>query len=85
MIEDPPILTLQRPKRRPTPEQIEAFQGVPTGFVVDAMGGGGVLGAQVGPLDPAKAESVAGPAITAENGPGRGVGFAGGDPFDITW
>ncbi len=71
MIEEPPILTLQRPKRRPSDAQIEAFQGVPTGFVVDAMGGGGVFDAQVSPLDPGRVKPVAGPAITADNGPGE--------------
>lgn len=71
MIEEPPILTLQRPARRPSAAQIAAFQGVPTGFVVDAMGGGGVLDAGVSPLDPGRVEPVAGPAITADNGPGE--------------
>ena len=39
MIEEPPILTINQARRRPTPEQIAAFQGVPTGFVVDALEG----------------------------------------------
>ena len=65
MIEEPPILTLKRPTRRPTAAQIAAFQDTPTGFVVDAMGGGGALGASVSPLDPGRVPAVAGPAITA--------------------
>ena len=43
MIEEPKKLTIKKPNRRPTAEQITAFQGVPTGFVVDAMDGSGAL------------------------------------------
>lgn len=43
MIEDPPLVTLRRPRRRPTAEQLSAFAGVQTGFLVDAMGGRGAL------------------------------------------
>ena len=39
MIEEPPLLTIRRPTRRPTDAQIAAFQGVPSSFVVDAMYG----------------------------------------------
>ena len=44
MIEDPPLLKIKQTRNRPTDAQIEAFKGVPTGFVVDAMyGRGGVV------------------------------------------
>ena len=33
MIEEPPLLTIRRPTRRPTDAQIAAFQGVPSSFV----------------------------------------------------
>jgi regulator of RNase E activity RraA len=70
MIEDPPKLTIKRPERRPTPDQIAAFKDVPTGFVVDAMNGAGVLNILVRPLQPEKSPlHVAGPGLTAGNGP----------------
>lgn len=50
MIEDPPLVTLRRPTRRPSPAQIEALKGVQTGFLVDAMGGRGALGYRIGAL-----------------------------------
>ncbi|MEM8665015.1 MAG: RraA family protein [Pseudomonadota bacterium] len=57
--------------RRPTDAQIAAFQNVPTGFVADAMGGGGALDRQIGPIgDGRDIDCVAaGPALTADNGP----------------
>ena len=67
MIEEPPLLTVRRRTRRPTEAQLAAFRDVPTGIVVDAMDGRGALWAAVAPLD--HAEHVAGPALTAENGP----------------
>ena len=71
MIEEPKTLTIQRPARRPTAEQIAAFQAVPTGFVVDAMYGGGALSKQVGPLGDGQdlPGHVAGPALTVDNRP----------------
>jgi regulator of RNase E activity RraA len=72
MIETPPLLTIQRAKRRPTSAQVAAFTDVATGFVVDALMGGGALGGGIaplgGPLSDVKA--IAGPALTASNGPG---------------
>lgn len=70
MIEEPPKLTIRRPNRRPSPEQIAAFKDVPTGFVVDAMLGGGALDLSIKPLQPERSPlHVAGPALTAGNGP----------------
>jgi 4-hydroxy-4-methyl-2-oxoglutarate aldolase len=43
MIEDPPLVTLRRASRRPSPEQIAALTGVQTGFLADAMDGRGAL------------------------------------------
>ena len=67
MIEEPPRLSLRRPDRRPSDAQIAAFQNVPTSFVADALGGGGAMEHDVKPLWDAQ---VAGPALTAGNGPG---------------
>jgi len=41
MIEAPPLLTVKASMKRPTEAQTASFQGVPTGFVVDALYGGG--------------------------------------------
>ena len=43
MIEDPPLLRVRRGFARPTRAQVEAFAGLQTGFVVDAMNGRGGL------------------------------------------
>jgi len=42
MIKDPPLLTIKRRFARPPTTLVEAFRGVPTGHLVDAMGGRGV-------------------------------------------
>ncbi|MEX0347551.1 MAG: RraA family protein [Rhizobiaceae bacterium] len=71
MIEEPALLTIRRDIRRPPPEKVAAFQNVPTGFVVDAMQGGGALAAAIKPLPMLDASSsIAGPALTAGCGPG---------------
>lgn len=71
MIEDPPLLTIRRPGRRPTAAQIAAFQSVSTGFVVDAMRGGGALASSIRALGGGRDLDcrAAGPALTADNGP----------------
>lgn len=81
MIEDPPLLTVKRPTRRPTPAQIAAFQGVPTSFVVDAMQGGHVLDRAIRPLKDDPAQAVAGPALTADNQPGDILALFSALPF----
>jgi len=72
MIEEPVKLTIKKPARRPTQEQIAAFQGVPTGFVVDAMDGIGALSSTIKPVGDGRDFHcvAAGPALTADNGPG---------------
>lgn len=71
MIEAPPTLTIKNTLRRPTEKQISAFQGVPTGFVVDALLGGGALSSRIQPIaDGRDIHCVAaGPALTADCGP----------------
>lgn len=68
MIEEPKALTIRRPTRRPSADQIAAFQGVPTSFVVDAMFGGGALDTNISQL-PGQTAHVAGPALTVDNRP----------------
>lgn len=69
MIEEPPILTLIEDFPRPTQAQIDAFRGVPTGFVCDAMEGKGALATQIAPIGPDLDCVAVGPALVAENGP----------------
>ena len=70
MIEAPPVLTINSARQHPSAEQIAAFQGVPTGFVVDALGGRGALAVGIGQVgDGRDMRSVAaGPALTADCG-----------------
>ena len=72
MIEEPVKLTIKKPVRRPSAEQITAFQGVATGFVVDAMDGIGALASAIKPVGDGRDIycMAAGPALTADNGPG---------------
>ena len=72
MYEGPPLLTIKRPSRRPSEAQIEAFTGVPTAVVSDAMDGRGALSRTSGILDPALPPTVCGPALTVWTG---GCGF----------
>lgn len=70
MIEAPPLLTIKATMKRPTTAQIAAFQDVPTGFVVDALYGGGALSRNIGPLGDGRDVHcvAAGPALTADCG-----------------
>lgn len=72
MIEEPPRLTIRKPRRRPTAEQIAAFQGVPTSYLCDSLGGGGALSSTIRPIGEGRDLHcvAAGPALTADNGPG---------------
>lgn len=71
MIEEPAILTLIKDAPRPTQAQIDAFQGIPTGFVCDAMMGKGALATAIGPIGFGRDYDcvAAGPALVADNGP----------------
>ena len=68
MIEDAPKIRVANTFRRPRPDQIAAMQGVPTGFVVDALGGGGGLDYRIKPVVPAQA-AFCGVALTCDAGP----------------
>jgi 4-hydroxy-4-methyl-2-oxoglutarate aldolase len=68
MIKDPPLLTIRRDFPRPTPADVAAFAGVPTGYAIDAMGGRGALDYRIKPLAPATSVMV-GVAITCHCGP----------------
>jgi len=68
MIDDPPLLTLNRSFPRPTAAQIAAFAGVQTGYLVDAMQGRGALDHRIKPVDTGQA-AFHGVAVTSFNGP----------------
>jgi 4-hydroxy-4-methyl-2-oxoglutarate aldolase len=68
MIDDPPLITLRRPSRRPSSDQVAALNGVPTGFVVDALGGRGALPAAIKPVVPEQSV-FCGVALTCDAGP----------------
>lgn len=74
MIKDPPLLTIRRDFPRPSPAEIAAFAGVPTGHVIDAMGGRGALDYRIKPLAPATSILV-GIAITCHCGPADNLGL----------
>lgn len=71
MIKDPPVLTIRRDFPRPTAEQVAALGSVPTGFLVDAMGGRGALAAPIRPADLSSSlpTKFCGPALTSHCGP----------------
>ena len=71
MIKDPPLLTIGREFERAGAAEVAALQGVPTGFLVDAMGGSGALDPRIKPLARAGELPMAfcGPALTCYCGP----------------
>ena len=71
MIEPPAKLTIKATRRRPTQAQIDAFRDVPTGFVVDALGGGGALASHIQQVGHGRdyVSRAFGPALTADCGP----------------
>ena len=76
MITDPPILTIRRNFERPSAALVEAFRGVPTGYLVDAMQGRGCLGHAIRPLLPERS-SLTGVAVTCHAGPADNLAVFG--------
>lgn len=76
MIEEPTALTIKRNRRRPSAAQIAGFQGIPTGFVVDALMGRGAFGLEICPVGDGRDYDclAAGPALTVGNAPGDILG-----------
>lgn len=68
MIEEPPLLTIKKTLRRPTAQQVAAFQDVPASVVADAQAGG-ALDRAIEPLPGGPTRTV-GVAVTADSGPG---------------
>lgn len=70
MLEEPPLVQVRKPARRPTEDQIAALADAPTGFLCDAMNGKGALAHDLTLLDPVTLpDRFCGVALTAENGP----------------
>ena len=86
MINDPPLLSIRRHFPRPTAAQLAAFKGVPTGHLVDAMGGRGCLPYDIRALFPERAAMV-GVALTCHAGPADNLALFGAvdvaEPGDI--
>jgi 4-hydroxy-4-methyl-2-oxoglutarate aldolase len=86
MIKDPPLLSIRRRFARPAVDIVTAFRGVPTGYLVDAMGGRGALDHRIRPLLPGKSDLV-GVALTCHAGPADNLAVFGAvavaEPGDI--
>jgi 4-hydroxy-4-methyl-2-oxoglutarate aldolase len=76
MIKDPPVLRIRRGFARPTDALLAQFAGVPTGYLVDAMGGGGCLDYRIKPLAEPSAVMV-GTAMTCHAGPADNLALFG--------
>jgi 4-hydroxy-4-methyl-2-oxoglutarate aldolase len=68
LIEDAPKIRVAKELRRPRPDQLAALRGVPTGFVVDALGGSGGLDYRIKPVVSGQA-AFCGAALTCDAGP----------------
>ena len=70
MIEEPPLLQIRKPNRRPTAEQLDALRTTPTGFLCDAMDGRGAIDPSLFHLDVDNLPvNFCGVALTCEPGP----------------
>lgn len=76
MIKDPPILKIKRNFARPSQAVLEGFAGVPTGYLVDAMGGSGCLDYRIKPLVPSD-QVMVGTAVTCHAGPADNLALFG--------
>lgn len=79
MLTEPPALTLIDGAPRPGQMQIDAFDGVPTSFVCDALGGSGAMHPQIAPVGFGRDLDCRahGPALVAGNSPGDIIGTFG--------
>lgn len=68
MIDDAPKIQIDQPLRRARAEQVAALTGVPTGFLVDALGGVGALDYRIKPVVPEQA-TFCGSALVCNAGP----------------
>ncbi len=68
MIDDAPKIQIDQPLRRARAEKVAALTGVPTGFLVDALGGVGALDYRIKPVVPEQA-TFCGSALVCNAGP----------------
>jgi 4-hydroxy-4-methyl-2-oxoglutarate aldolase len=76
LIKDPPLLRIKRDFERPETKLLEGFAGVPTGHLVDAMGGRGCIDYRIKPLAPSDTVMV-GVAVTCHAGPADNLALFG--------
>lgn len=76
MIEDAPKLKVHTPLRRPRAEQVAALQRVPTGHIVDALGGSGAVDYRIKPVVAEQAD-FCGVAVTCSAGPADNLAVIG--------
>lgn len=76
MIKDPPVLTIRRKFERPDAGQLAALAGIPTGFIVDTMGGRGGLDYRIKPFVPMSGPML-GVAVTCDCGPADNLALFG--------
>lgn len=75
MITDPPILRMRRRFSRPTAADIATFASLPTGFVIDALGGRGGVDGRIRPIG--EARPFCGVAVTCNAGPADNLAVFG--------
>ncbi len=76
MIKDPPLLKIRRNFKRPSKKVLAALAGVPTGYLVDAMGGAGCVDYRIKPLEQS-AKVMVGTAVTCHAGPADNLALFG--------
>jgi 4-hydroxy-4-methyl-2-oxoglutarate aldolase len=76
MINDPPLLRIRRGFNRPPGKLLAGFADVPTGHLVDAMGGRGCIGYHIKPLVQSDKVMV-GVAVTCHAGPADNLAVFG--------
>lgn len=79
MIEEPPLLTINRRFERPDRKLVAKFEGAQTGHVVDVLGGLGALAAAIKPVAgaPPAMWPLCGPALTCACQPGDHLALIG--------
>ena len=78
MIEEPPLITIieNLNDHATTLALSQAFQSIPTSFIVDAMNGSGAMHKDIKPCSPDQLPSnICGPALTCDCGPGDILGL----------
>tara|TARA_B100001093_G_scaffold518636_1_gene604212 strand:+ start:205 stop:909 length:705 start_codon:yes stop_codon:yes gene_type:complete len=80
MIENPPLIQIKKKssRKRPSEEQINGFQNIPTGFICDALNGYAALDPSIKPLSipGKKVKHIVGPALTVFSGAADVLGMA---------